>query len=543
MSTRLFYGAPFYTMDSERMVAEAVVIKQGIIEYVSGNREETQNLYPEAELVELNGGCVLPGFVDPHVQLKSYSLLFRDLDLSFIEQKNDVINGIDEALQVKKEGEWLTAAGLDKDILAELTISELDSVSRKNPLVLFTGNTLSAIANSKALIQAGIDKNRMDPLGGTIERDANNRPNGVLRGRAVGLVRGRLPIESAERVDEVVERALEKILSYGITTFCDYATNAASSSALNLMKIIRDRELKGRTVLMLGDRETARLGEIGIISSFGGDRLRLGGLALIVDGSFMSQTAYMSSPYKGSESNGMLLMEEQELYNLLKKNYSRYIWAAVHCVGDKANEIALGAYERIGKETEIPRMPMRIDHAQFLKDEDIEQFSSAGVIAVMNTVQIPQNRERAMRYLGPDAGFLSRLGSLVEAGAKIALTSNAPQQSISPMLGLYCAVERRGFDDGPELRFHPRESISLSDAVYAYTMGGAIACDMEKQIGSIEKGKAADFVYLSSDIFREGTSALKNTVVLSVFIDGETVFEKIKPGDRTVKDRSFFFKD
>ncbi len=221
MSTRLFYGVPFYTMDSERTVAEAVVIKQGIIEYVSGSREGAQSLYPEAELVELNGGCVLPGFVDPHIQLKSYSLLFRDLDLSFIEHKNDVINGIEEALEVKKEGEWLTAAGLDKDILNQITISDLDSVSRKNPLVLFTENARSAIANSKALIRAGIDKNRIDPLGGTIERDANNRPNGVLHGRAVGLVRGRLPIESAERVDEAQERVLEKILSYGITKFCD----------------------------------------------------------------------------------------------------------------------------------------------------------------------------------------------------------------------------------------------------------------------------------------------------------------------------------
>jgi predicted amidohydrolase YtcJ len=530
-------------MDSERTIAEAVVIKQGIIEYVSANMEEAQNLYPEAELVEFNGGCILPGFVDPHIQLKSYSLLFRDIDLSFTVHKNDVINEIEEALEEKKDGEWLTAAGLDMAILDDLTISDLDSVSRKNPLVLFAENTLSAIANSKALIRAGIDKNRADPLGGTIDRDANNRPNGILHGRAVGLIRSKLPIESTERVEEALERGLEKILACGITTFCDYATNAASSSTLNLMKIIKTRELKGRTVLMLGDRETARLGEIGIISSFGGDRLRLGGLALIMDGSFKSQTAYMSSPYKGTESNGMLLMEELELYNLLKKNYSRYIWAAVHCVGDKANEIALGAYERIGKEIDLPRMPMRIDHAQFLKDEDIEQFSSAGVIAVMNTVQIPQNRERAMRYLGPDAGYLSRLGSLVEAGAKIAITSNAPQQTINPMLGLYCAVERRRFVDGPELRFHPRESISLSDAIYAYTMGGAMACDMDKQIGSIEKGKAADFAYLSNDILREGTSVLKNTEVLTVFIDGEVVYEKEKAGSGASKNRSFFFKD
>jgi predicted amidohydrolase YtcJ len=530
-------------MDSERRVAEAVVIKQGVIDFVSENLEEAQNLYPAAELVEFNGGCILPGFVDPHIQLKAYSLLYRDLDLSLIDHKNDVINAIEEALQQKNDGEWLTAGGLDKVILDELGISDLDSVSRKNPLVLFTGNTLSAIANSKALIRAGIDKNRMDPLGGTIERDVNNKPTGVLHGRAVGLVRGKLPIETDERVDEALERGLEKIISFGITTFCDYATNAAASATLNLMKISKRKDLKGRTVLMLGDRETARLGEIGITSSFGNDRLRLGGLALVVDGSFKSQTAYMSIPYLGSESNGMLLMEEEELYNLLKKNYSHYIWAAVHCVGDKANEIALGVFERIRKEIGISNILMRVDHAQFLKDEDIDKFALTGAIAVMNTVQIPQNRERAMRYLGSDAILLSRLGSLVEAGAMISISSNAPQQTLNPLLGLYSAVERRGFEDGPELRFHPRESVTLSDAVYAYTMGGAMACDMHRKIGSMEEGKAADLVYLSKDIFKEGISSLKETQILSVFVDGESVYEKYRTDTGVLKDRSFFFRE
>ena len=542
MSTRLFYGVPFYTMDSARTVAEAVVVKQGVIDFVSENMEEAQNLYPAAELVEFEGGCIVPGFVDPHIQLKAYSLLYRDLDLSLIDHKNDVVNAVEEALQEKNEGDWLTAGGLDEAILGELTLNELDAVSRKNPLVLFSGNTLSAIANSRALIRAGIDKNRMDPLGGTIERDGNNRPTGVLHGRAVGLVRGKLPIENDERVDEALERGLDKIISFGITTFCDYATNAASSSTLNLMKIIKKKKLKGRTVLMLGDRETARLGEIGITSSFGNDRLKLGGLALIVDGTFKSQTAYMSTPYRGSESNGMLLMEEEELYSLLKKNYLHYIWAAVHCVGDKANEIALGVFERIRKEIAIPDILMRVDHAQFLKDEDVDRFSSIGAVAVMNTVQIPQNRERAMRYLGSDAVLLSRLGSLVEAGARISISSNAPQQTINPLLGLYSAVERRGFEDGPELRFYPKESVTLSDAAYAYTMGGAMACDMQREIGSMEKGKAADLVYLSRDIFRDGVSSLKETQVVSVFVDGEVVYEKYKKESGILKDRSFFFR-
>ncbi|MCK4803367.1 MAG: amidohydrolase [Spirochaetes bacterium] len=526
MNTKLFYGVPFYTMDAERSVIEAVVIEGDTIKYTAENREEAHNLFPGAELVEINGGCILPGFVDAHLHLKNFSLLFRDMDLSSVRHKNDLMDSVQEVLSKKKEGEWLSAGGLERSLMDSLTRSDLDSVSRDNPLILFTVDMSSAITNSMALEQSGIDGARKDPLGGTIEKDVYNQPNGILHGRAVGLVTGQIPLDNVKKVDTALERGMNKILSHGITTFCDYSPDAASSSMINLMKLMRKKRLKGMVVFTMGDRETARLADIGMTSLFGGEHLRLGGLAVIIDGSFSSLTGYMSKPYRGSESHGMLLMDEKELYSLLKRNYSHYIWAAVHCAGDMANEIALRVFEKISNEVGMPKLPMRIEQAQFLKDKDVEQFSLTGVIAVMNTIQIPVNRARVIKHLGPDSNLLSRLGSLVASGAKIAISSNAPEFTINPFHGLYCAVERKGFEEGPELRFYPKESISLTDAVYAYTMGGAMACEMEKDIGSIEAGKSADLIHLSKDIFKEGTGKLWETEVLATFVGGEMVYEK-----------------
>jgi predicted amidohydrolase YtcJ len=96
------------------------------------------------------------------------------------------------------------------------------------------------------------------------------------------------------------------------------------------------------------------------------------------------------------------------------------------------------------------------------------------------------------------------------------------------LYGLYCAVERKGFDDGPELRFYPRERVLIDDAVYAYTMGGARACGMESEVGSIEQGKYADFVHLSHDPMRSDTERLQQTEVIDVFVGGEAVYQPEK---------------
>jgi predicted amidohydrolase YtcJ len=291
------------------------------------------------------------------------------------------------------------------------------------------------------------------------------------------------------------------------------------------MRLYHRRELLCRAVLMYDDRMAYRLGSMGIQSSFGNDRVRVGGCKVILDGSLSSKTGYMSRPYAGGESMGMLLMEEDELHHILKRSYTDYIWAAVHAIGDRAVEIALRCYERIGREVGVPKLLKRIEHAQSLKDEDIGRFPEIGVIPVVNPIHIPFDRHNALNYLGPDARLQHRLRSLIEAGADIAIGSDAPVGAANPLHGIYAAAERKDFEEGPELRFYPHERISLSDAVYAYTMGSAAAIGMESSLGSLEEGKLADFVVLSKDIFSSGTEALRDCRVELTVVGGRIVHD------------------
>ena len=528
MNVKIFYGVPFYTMDEQRSAKRALVTVGGKIEFLTENPNEAHNLYPEAEVIRFSEGCVIPGFIDAHVNLRSFSVLFKDLDLFPAADTSDVIEMVEKAASGKREGEWVFTGGLKKTLLAGLTKEDLDSVTDGHPTVLFSQDLCAAVANSKALELSGIDETRSDPYGGKIGRGPENRLNGVLFDRAIELVQRHIPEEKSKSVESAIEKGLATLVSHGITTICDCSISPGTGSLRNLMRLQRRERLKIRVEAMVDEREAVRLGEIGVPSGFGNEKLRIGGTMLLVDGTLASLTGYMSKPYVGKSGNGLLLMSDGELYTLLRNHYSNYVWAALSCVGDKANEIALKIFSRISSERGLPRMLKRIDFAQTLKDEDIEKFTEMGVIAVMIPGQIPTDRVNAVKYLGSDAGMLYRCGSILSAGATVAFASNTPYAPVNPLYGMYCAVERKGFEDGPELRFYPRERVSIDDALYAYTMGGAAACGMESEVGSMERGKYADFVHLSHDPMRSDTDQLRQTKVLDVFVGGEAVHQSEK---------------
>jgi predicted amidohydrolase YtcJ len=527
MDEKILFGPPIYTMNAERTVEEALAVVKGKIEYV-GAKEHAFKLWPDAEKVELEGGCLIPGFIDAHLYLKEFSAFFSEIDLTDIEHNKDLTDALREVLAEKKEGDWLAAGGLKASLLTKLTRSDLDEISSNHSIVLFSGDMETAVASSAALHNAGIDEHRGDPLGGTIVRDIYNMPTGILQKRAIELVKRKIPEEKSKKIKSSLSRGLKKLLSYGITSFCDCSFSEGGFSFMNLSNLVQKGAITPRTVVMVGENRAKSLREIGIPSLFGNDYLRIGGVTLIMDGSLAALTGYMSNPYRESTNSGMLMIDHEELYTLIKSNFSNSIWASVQCTGDKACEIALDVFRKVSKEKSIPRLLKRIDYAQALKDEDVEKIARSGVIAVMCPGHIPAQREHAMRYLGPEARLLFRFRSLLDAGGKLALASDAPFSSVDPLHGIYCAVERKGYEDGPERRFYPRENIGLDEAVYAYTMGGAEACGVAEENGSIEEGKCADMVVLSGDIFKEEPESLKDIEVLMTMVGGEIAYQKKK---------------
>ncbi len=525
MKVKILYGAPVYTMDEAGSRVEAVVFDTEI-KFV-GDKGAAMRLFPEGEVIEFRGGCILPGFIDSHLHLRDLSLLFKDLDLTQVYDRETLIQLVGEVASGKGENEWVFGGGVDFSILVQLTKKELDGVSPKNPVLLYSRDMHSALVNSAALDRAGIDRSRGDLIGGRIERGPDGSITGILKERAIDLVKKHLSYQEVTDGHRAIEGGINKLVREGITTFCDCSIHGTGSLMHALLELNSRGKMNMRAVVMFSDREASRLGAMGIRSQFGNESIRIGGCKLILDGSLSSLTGYMSRPYRGGKNRGILLMNERELYQVLERSYSDLIWVGVHAIGDKANEIALDAFEKLGTEKKVPNLLKRIEHAQTLRDVDIDRFPSIGVIPVVNPVHIPFDRKTALLFMDADARLQHRLGSLLAAGATLAIGSDAPVASVNPFHGIYPAVERKDFNDGQELRFFPHEAIQLTDAVYAYTMGGAKALGLAEEIGSIELGKYADLIHLSHDIFTRGVQSLKRVEVLHAFIGGRLIYQKI----------------
>ena len=524
MTVKAFLGVPVYTIDGAFSVHEALVVVGDRVGFV-GSAADAAAAYPNAEKVELQGGCIVPGFIDAHVHLQDFSLLFNELDLYTENQSDGILESIAAVSTDRDRDAWVVGGGADPALFNEFSRDDIDEACPDNPLVVYSRGMHSMLVNSATLRICHIDASSQNPLRGTIERDSSGNPTGILRGRACELVVRHIPEQNTSSIRNAVARGIDKLVSMGVTTFCDCSLHKADANMRTLMKFFHKNKLKTRAVQMYSDRAAVRLGALGIQSLFGNEMIMFGGCEIILDGTLSTKTAYMSNPYAGVSNNGMLLMEEQELHQILRRSYGDYIWAGVHANGDRAAEIALRVFDRLEHEVGIPKLLKRLEHAQSLKDEEIDAISRFGVVPVMCPGHIPLDRELALSYLGTHARLQHRLGSLINSGATLAFGSNAPTGSINPIHGIYAAVERRDVNEGPELRFYPRERIQLRDALIAYTRGSAASMGLDTCLGSLELGKYADLVVLSHDILGGDVGDLDHVSVLMTVVGGDTVYE------------------
>ncbi len=523
MEVKIVTGVPIYTMNDDTQVVEAVAIVNGVIDYV-GAFNDARSRYSMGEIIKLKKGIVIPGFIDSSIKIYDFSMMFKDADLTGISEKDEVLDIIAKISEKKKETDWIIAGGLSRELDGRITREDIDSVAKYHPVVLYFDDFNSAVVNTKVLEISGIDENRRDPDRGRIERDGRGSITGVLRGRAVELLIKEAGTPDSRVVTKALRRGIDRLISLGITTIGEATFDLPPSVMKILMSLWGSGELKIRIGKMFGPTELEFIKKVGMVSGYGDDFFRLGGVGLILDGGLSTLSGYMKRPYLTSGGNGVLLYSEDEIYRILRDSYSSHIWALLAAVGDMANRIAIDQFERIARDRSLPRLKRRIDGAEVLSDDDVKRFSDFDIIAVLNPGFIPRDRNIAIKSLGETAGNMFRFNSLKKNGVQIAFASNTPEVSPDPFYNIYCAVERKAFDEGPEMRFYPREKIEIQDAILAYTAGGSVACGMDDIVGKIEVGRRADLVQLSHDIFKIENEDLKNVKVLKTMVDGELVF-------------------
>ena len=484
---------------------------------------------PRTEFREnMRGRTVIPGLIDAHMHVMALGLAQLVVDLSDTRSLAEAQAKIRAFTEANPERPWIVGRGWNQELwgLGRFpTATELDAAVSDRPVWLQRVDGHAGWANTRALQSAGVTASTADPAGGRIERISGSRdPAGVLVDAAMALVDEKVPPPRASDRDLALHEAQELLVARGVTAAADMGTSL--EDWMTFRRAGDAGRLRIRIMAYASNVEAMSLiGGSGPTPWLYDDRLRMGGIKLYLDGALGSRGALLKRPYADDPDNrGLALLNGTQLRNLMSRAAMEDYQVAIHAIGDAANAEALSAIEELSADFTGDRR-WRIEHAQVIDPADIARFGRHGVIASMQPVHQTSDRLMAEARLGPGrlAGAYA-WRSVRATGAPLAFGSDAPVEAPDPFAGLAAAISGEDAERQPPGGWHPEETVSIEQALAAYTAGAAYAGFAEGQFGRLAVGEQADFVVLDADPLEADASELRGIRVLETWIGGRRVY-------------------
>ena len=530
----MLYNGNIYTGDESHPRAEVVMVHDGRITYVGTNEEANRLPAGPQRSIDLHGATVVPGLNDAHMHLGGVG--FRELEFNL--EGTTGIADLRAKLQARVASigpkKWLTGRGWIETHWtpsAFPTRQDLDDLSPDNPVGLKRSDGHAIVANSVALRLAGIDRSTPNPTGGEILRDpATGEATGLLVDNAMQLVGRLVPPSTAAETEQAFVVGAEREIALGWTG----VQNAGHS--YGDAELLRRLVAQGRIKLRIYDAvsgpgpDAERLFAAGPVISESNSRYTRRTVKLYIDGALGSRGAALLAPYADYASAGLLLNSPEKLRPFLAEAMRQGIQVETHAIGDRGNRLMLDLYAEAQAvpvaERKVAEPRWRIEHAQILSQTDIPRFAKLGVIASMQPSHAIGDLYFAPKRLGPArlAGAYA-WQSLLQSGAVVVSGSDAPVERGEPMIEFYAAVARRSLDGFANEDWHLEQRLTRAQALYAMTRAAAYAAFEEKERGTIEVGKWADFTVLSADIMQIPEPEILRTRCLMTIVSGEVVYE------------------
>ena len=412
------------------------------------------------------------------------------------------------------------------------TRQDLDDLSPDNPVVLQRADGHAIVANSLALKLAGIDRTTPNPSGGEIVRDPKTgEATGMLVDEALRLVWRLVPPPTASEIARALTIGAERELSLGWTGI----QNAGHSfeEAEVARRLIAEGKIKIRLYDAVSGPDGAAQKLFAAGNVFGESRglYTRRGVKLYIDGALGSRGAALLEPYSDYASTGLLQNTEEKLLPFLEDALRKGVQIQTHAIGDRGNRMMLDLYEKAfavvpPAQRAVAEPRWRIEHAQIINPVDIPRFAQLGVIASMQPSHAIGDLYFAPKRLGSArlAGAYA-WQSLLKSGAVVASGSDAPIERGEPMIEFYAAVARRSLDGFANEDWHREQRMTRDQALRAMTLSAAYATFEEKERGSIEVGKLADFTVLNADIMQIPEPEILKTRCAMTIVGGEVVYE------------------
>jgi predicted amidohydrolase YtcJ len=526
----VFVNATVYTLDPSAPVTEAVAVRGGRFVFAGSAEGAREAAGPGATEYDLRGMTVIPGLVDAHAHFVGYATSRAGIDLVGTGSISEMTGLVAGRAASTHRGKWITGRGWDQndwDVKEFPDRGDIDAVSPENPVLLTRVCGHAAVANTKALEEAGIDRGTPDPEGGRIDRDEAGEPTGLLIDEAISLVREVIPAFTADDKKELMKSAARECLAAGLTG--THEMGIGSATAAIYRELYEDGELPFRiTAYYDGDADDldSVLAE-GPVGDFAGGMFSLAGVKFYGDGSLGARSAALLEDYSDDPGNkGLIVTEETVLYEKALKCHRAGFRCATHAIGDRANRMVLDVYERVMREAPGTGLMHRIEHSQILSPGDIPRFAGLGVIPSMQFIHCTSDMPWAGERVGAkrlEGAYAWR--SLIDAGSRIPGGSDYPVESIRPLLGIYAAVTRQALDGTPPGGWSPEQRLTVEEAVRAYTLDAAWAVGQDGERGSIEKGKLADMTILGADIMRIDPAGIPDIEIMATVVAGKIEYK------------------
>ena len=532
----VFKNGNIYTGNDARPKAEAVAIKGDRIVFAGSNEEARKYVGRNTRVIDLSGKTMLPGMTDAHHHLSGVGFREMTLNLEGVTKLEGFLAKVKERVDQKQPGEWVSGRGWIETFWTPPVFPtrwDLDKVAPNNPVILTRADGHGTVVNSAALKIAGIDKNTPSPFGGEISKDKQSgEPNGMLLDAAQNLVRRHLPPTSTADAEQAIILGVTRDIELGWTEVQDPGGSYADVGLYS--KLYSEGKIKLRIYKALSapGTEAQRLLHDGPIIGAYANHFTVRTLKLYADGSLGSRSAALLQPYSDApDTSGFLTIKEEELQPLLQTALRKGIQIETHAIGDRGNRFILDQYEKAMNavpkaEWKIKAPRWRVEHSQIVNPADIPRFKKLGVIPSMQ----PSHAIGDLHFAPSRLGIARLAGayawqSFIKSGSIVPGGSDAPVERGEPMIEFYAAVARKDMKGFSGEGWHPEEAVSREQALRMFTIWPAYAAFEEKQRGSIEPGKLADFTVLSADIMKISEMEILKTRCLMTVIGGEIVYE------------------
>jgi len=524
MIMNCFLNGIVHTVNPLLPRAEAVVTRGTRIVFVGTSSAARRFAGEGAEVIDLQGRLLLPGFIDDHVHFVLGGTQVDGLNLRGCTSTAAFIAGVGAYVRSRR-GMWVTGGDWDQEAWETKTLPRkewIDPVSADTPVFLPRFDWHMALANTAALERAGITRDTPDPPGGKIERDATTgEPTGIVKDAAMDLVLGVVPKPAFHDLEHAVLKALGEARRAGVTSVHDIAEEAHIPVYKKLegegkltCRIYARLPLAGYQKLM---RERAR-------HAHGDELVKVGSMKAFADGSLGSNTAWFFEPYLNEPVTGLAMevLTSGQLRTWAMDADRHGLQLSIHAIGDRANDAVLGIFEEIVRTNPPWDRRFRIEHAQHVRRSDVARFAALGVIVSAQPYHCIDDGVWAETRIGPErAATTYAFKTFLDAGVRVCFGSDWTVAPLNPLLGIHAAVTRATLDGKRPEGWTPAERLTVEEAVRCYTINNAYASFEEQLKGSIEAGKLADMVVLSEDIFALPPEAIKDVRVEMTVVGGE----------------------